>query len=347
LQTLGYLTLRVDDSGEYPVVVGELIGEDDLSTDEVEAVVLSTATSKKAVYSAAKVLPEGMLRIPMEIFDAANEKGSYTALFVTDDNSTVLDRALYPQGAGSARVTVTNAGTVTIAGRLADGTAISLSSRLSPDNDMPMYAALYSAKGFISGGLRFDDSALETDAFCESMVWFRPNTRTASTKNLTTLYPDGWPEGITMQVLGSKYVAPAKATLRAPNPPNPNTVLGASVAGVVAPTTNLSVILADGAMPAETLNPGGLSATSALTVYAAPEGVAGANQLKISFVASAGTFSGSFLHPVSKKTVTLSGVAFQKTGQALGSFLYMPVVATDPEGTPQSGSVVIGSESGD
>ncbi|MEY5010420.1 MAG: hypothetical protein RLZZ253_1559 [Verrucomicrobiota bacterium] len=347
LQTIGILTLRLDDSGEHPVIAGQLLSEDDLATDEDETVVLSAATAKKAVYSAARVLPEGMRRIPAEIFDAASEKGNYTALFATDENSTDLDTAAYPHGAGSARLTVSTAGVVTITGKLSDGTAISLSSRLSSDNDLPLYAPLYSMKGFVAGRMQFDDTALDSDAVCESMVWFRPNTRTTTTKNLTALYPDGWPEGIAMQVLASKYIAPAKATVRAPNPPNPNTVLGASVVGVAAPAANLQITLADGMLPDETLNTGALSALNAVTVYTAPEGTIGASQMRVTFVSSSGLFSGSFLHPVSKKTVTFSGAAFQKTGQALGSFLYMPVVATDPEGTPQVGSVVLSSGAGE
>jgi hypothetical protein len=346
LQTIGILTLRLDDSGEYPVVTGQLLSEDNLATEEDETVVLSAVIAKKAVYSAAKVLPEGMLRVPTEILDAASEKGNYTALFATDEKSTDLDTASYPHGAGSARLTVSTAGVVTIIGRLSDGTAISLSSRLSPDNDLPLYSSLYSAKGFVSGSMKFDESAMDSDAVCESMVWFRPNTRTTTTKNLTALYPDGWPEGIAMQVFASKYIAPAKATVRAPNPPNPNTVLGAAVVGVTAPAANLQITLVDGMLPDETLNTGALSALSAVTVYPAPEGTIGASQMKITFVPASGLFSGSFLHPVSKKTVTFSGAAFQKTGQALGSFLYMPVVATDPEGTPQVGSVVLSSGSG-
>ena len=150
-----------------------------------------------------------------------------------------------------------------------------------------------------------------------------------------------------MQVLSSKYVAPAKPTVKAPNPPNPNTVLGAAVVGVSAPAENIRITLADGALPEETLNMAALSATSTVTVYAAPAGTTGAVQLKVAFVSAAGTFSGTFLHPVSKKSVTFSGVAFQKTGQALGAFTYMPVLSADPAviQSPQVGVVVIGTGS--
>jgi hypothetical protein len=43
--------------------------------------------------------------------------------------------------------------------------------------------------------------------------------------------------------------------------------------------------------------------------------------LKLTFVNAAGSLSGSFVHPVTNKTVTIAGVPFQKTNSAGGFFL--------------------------
>ncbi len=342
VQNVGSLSLRLDDSGEYPVMVGELTGEDDLETDEDEGLIVrSSLIAKKAVYSAAKVLPEGSLRIPLGVFDPGSDKGAYTALFVSSEQSADLDRSLYPHGAGYARMSVTTAGVVTLTGKLADGTAVSYSNRLSPENDLPVFLQLYSTKGLISGVMVFDDTAFDSDARCEALAWFRPKTSTAASKPLTTIYGEGWPEGISLSVLASKYVAPARPTAKAPNPPNPNTVLGSGVAGVVAPTTNIEIQLGDGGMNEMVVNGGALSATSAVTVLADPQGGAGASGLKVNFQSTTGALSGSFIHPVSGRAVTFAGMAFQKTGEACGYFMYLPVAGSDPEGTPQSGSVTI------
>jgi len=344
---LGVLTLRMDDTGDYPVLVGEYAAPDD------SGAVYSTLSANKAVYTAAKVIPEGMLAVPASVYDPAGEKGVYTTLFLTSDSSSSLDRTRFPLGAGSSTLTVTTAGVATFVGKLADGTVLSYSNRLSANNQMPIYVPLYNGKGLIAGIVSFDDAQIDSDARCDGMAWFRPVTTPVTA---ATIYKDGWPDGISMDLRASKYVAPTKATKTVPNPLNPNTVLGAEVVGVTAPSMNIQISLADGGIADPTLNNAALTAANLVTVLSAPAGSASANALKLTFTATTGLFTGSFTHPLSKKSLVLSGAVFQKTQQAGGCFQYTPLpaaVTADPTGllspetsTPQVGSVTVSSIAG-
>jgi hypothetical protein len=77
---------------------------------------------------------------------------------------------------------------------------------------------------------------------------------------------------------------------------------------------------------------GGLSSAQKQSAYldlANKLGVAGAGmpggifgEWKIKFAPANGTFSGSFRHPVTRRSVVFEGVVFQKQGNAAGGFVF-------------------------
>jgi hypothetical protein len=77
---------------------------------------------------------------------ATQFEGQYT-LVIPGTN----DSAVGPYGVSYGTVKVSSSGTITLAGSLADGTAISQSSVVSPDGYWPMYVNLYGGKGSLWG----------------------------------------------------------------------------------------------------------------------------------------------------------------------------------------------------
>ena len=317
---LGELVLRVRE-GEPTVLVGELKAPGG-------AVVLAGVEAAKHVYSAAKVLPEGMRRVPETVFNRAYENGRYTALFepVVDEGTDTnggLARGAFPQGVGSARMTVSDSGLVRVAGRLADGAAVSYANRLSPTLGWPVYVPLYKGRGYVTGRVQFDAAAADSDAACEAMEWVRP-------AGLPAPYAAGWPEGIAVGFAASKYAAPARPTAAAPSPANPYTVFGPALPVNAAPDfATLTVSISGGGLEGGAVQSATVTRSNVLKLAGAVSGGSPFAGFQWTFSPGDGGFGGAFLHPVTGKKVSFSGVTFQKTRRAVGSFVYLP---TPPEG---------------
>jgi len=127
----------------------------------------------------------------------------------------------YPAGDGFVTFKVQANGLVTMAGRLADDTAVTFSGSLSQANHWPIYQSLYSNKGCIAADAALDDTQTDSDATALNMLWFRPYQE-------SQWYPYGWNEGIYIDMLASKYTPPPAALftgLGAVNPTTGNTNL--------------------------------------------------------------------------------------------------------------------------
>jgi hypothetical protein len=165
------------------------------------------------------------------------------------------------------------------------------------------------------------------------LKWIKPTD--ASWK---TAYVAGWPTGIDVNLLASRYVAPKAPTTAAPNPANPGTVLGPTVLPVTgSPTPNVQIVLQDGGLVPAKTNDGRLSQNGSLVALAMPSG--GAADLTLSFSSASGIFSGSFTHPLTHKKTPFKGAALQKAAMAGGYFLNVPV-AGSPD-SPSSGGVYV------
>jgi hypothetical protein len=312
---LGSLLLRAQETGELPRLAGELVSG---------TATFGTVSAEKFVYSAARVLPAGMQRVPVEILDPASENGRYTALFeprVDDalETNGGLERTQFPQSSGYAKVMVASSGVVSLAGRLADGTPVSYSNRLSPNRAVPVHVPLYAGRGFLAGTPVFDASQLATDLAGAQMRWVRPS-------GLAAPFEAGWEDGITVDLVGSKYVPVTKPTRTVPLPANPYTVFGpevpvtAFVVDAVPDFVGLRVELAGGGLQARTTDEGQLSPGNVFKVTGTP----GAAGLKLVFATADGGFTGSFTHPASNKAQLVAGVVLQKTKRAVGGFVFQP-----------------------
>ena len=98
--------------------------------------------------------------------------GRYTVLFPL--NPALVGQAAYPQGTGYATMVVSNDGTATLAGKLGDGTPLSITSALTNAGQFPLYQVLSSGTGaYIAGVITFGNVASVSDA-AGTLHWVKP-----------------------------------------------------------------------------------------------------------------------------------------------------------------------------
>ncbi len=314
---LGAASFRVRDTSPADVV-------GDFSIPESQTP-LANIRAEKHVYSDAKVLPEGMVRIPESVMSSARENGSYTALFDSQEQGMAASGALtahpFPKASGWSRIKVSPAGLVTLVGKLADGVPVSYSNRLSPSQELPLFVSLYGGAGFISGTVVFDDSQAQSDASSEALDWVRPMGGKGP-------YINGWPEGIRVGFSASKYTAPVKSVASKPLPLNPYTVFGSlapvnTVPGDSLPSAAIvKIVLGGGGLSNEGSRTASVDLNNRLRLVGSDSGDNLFKSWVVKFSALTGGFSGSFIHPTTNKRVLFDGIVFQKTGDAIGGFVY-------------------------
>jgi hypothetical protein len=129
----------------------------------------------------------------------------FTVLIPPDPNAG-------PSGYGAGAVSVLSGGSLTFAGRLADGTAFSTSGWISNAGTWVLYLPLYSNAGRLTGAINFQQIAGVSD-LSGSMTWVKPTTTKAA----------GFTAASTL--IGSVYTAQRPA-LDFPNPPTAAFTLG-------------------------------------------------------------------------------------------------------------------------
>jgi len=172
-------------------------------------------SADRAEYSASNPLASGY---------AGVKSKPYTVVFPhRTSQGPAFTSADYPQGDGYATGTVSTAGIVTLSGKLADNTSITVSAPLSKDLEWPLFAQLYSLKGSLAGMVKLNEAEADSDmaSTAPGLLWFRPYLP-------GQWYPYGWTEGVRVDLIGAKYT-PAPATvfadLGAANPATGNTDL--------------------------------------------------------------------------------------------------------------------------
>ena len=196
-----------------------------------------------------------------------------------------------PQGDGFGAVNVSQGGTVTLMGRLADGTAISQSAPLSMNGEWPLYIPLYSGKGSLLGWINFASRAAQGDQPADDLhgqlSWIKP-------ANGSRYYPAGFSDGAVMAA-GQRYTPPTRG--------------------------QRIIEVADGLV---TFGGGALTAPFANTVTISTANKVqdtSANRLSMSFTTSSGLFSGSVAVPGTKHSFLFNGVVLQGRDVGLGYFL--------------------------
>ena len=230
---------------------------------------------------------DGKTKIVSSDFILAN-KGKFTVVIPSE-----TDSASIPQGDGIGLVTVTAKGAAKFAGTLADGTKFTATSALSEANKVAVYALLYSKKGSFAGAFTLDTAQANSDLSGSDFLWIRP----AQTN--VKHYLAGWPAGTKVDVLGAKYVVPAKTA---------NT----SVFPSLNQTGGATLTFADGKING--------TIAKDVTISTANKVTTSDKTFKLSVNSSTGGLSGDFAHTDSTKTKYV-GVIFQK-GATKGGYGY-------------------------
>lgn len=119
--------------------------------------------------------------------------GTYNSLLTQSGQSGNLS---YPQGEGYSILKVTNTGTCTWTGLLADGSAITGGTTLGSEGDVPFHLMLYANKGSIQGWTRVGSSR---HTVAEPLTWKKtPTTALRS-------YRNGFPTTLNVNLDGSLY----------------------------------------------------------------------------------------------------------------------------------------------
>lgn len=218
----------------------------------------------------------------------------------------------YPQGYGIGTLTVTKAGLVKLAGKLADGTTLSASGPLTLDDTdaninlhqrpiVSLFAPLYAKKGFVTTKLKFDSTNSECDfqpANDGAVLWLRPAQPTSH------FYPDGWPEVIKTNILGARYTpGTTHSSLKLPN-------------GVTLPDPdangNATLTLSDGHLISPLTKTANVALNDKVTKVPADD-----SSFTLAIKRSSGAFSGKFNHP-DQNGLPFQGILFQKGTSAGG-----------------------------
>jgi hypothetical protein len=237
-----------------------------------------------------------------------NFTGRYTFALPGGDNLQPLaeaDTNSVPGGDGSGTMTIDTKGTVKLTGNLGDGTVLSASGGLSYEELWPIYVSLQQGKGILLGWGRMTPhpTLANRTVLTGPVRWLKSPTLPTIEK----FYPNGF--ALNAQLTGAQYVAPAR------NQPWVNWTNGIFHAA----GGNLD-------QPLEYA----VQFQNNKTVI-----VANTNNVTLSVSASTGSVSGSFKHPVLKKTVILKGALLQwpEGGYQVGGWF---------RGTNQSGHVYLG-----
>lgn len=150
---------------------------------------LSVADEDRLVGTVATADWEAEASLARAVFSAQEPcplAGTYTVILPPDEAN-----ADAPFGYGFLTTTIAANGNFTAAGRLADGTAVTVSATTSGDGNIPLYASLYADKGSLLGWLNVIDERV-----AGVVSWIKPATKSGS-------YREGFT--LTIECLGGLY----------------------------------------------------------------------------------------------------------------------------------------------
>ena len=183
-----------------------------------------------------------------------------------------------PAGDGFGTVKVNSSGQVSFVGTLADGAKVSQSATVSGSGYWPLYLPLYSGNGSLMSWVAFASNT--NSDLAGRLIWLKQAVSTSK------YYPAGFTNEC--EAFGSVY----RSTYPVLNLPNASlTFCGGGLASDI---------------------------TNSITIGSRNQVGTPGKQLKLSFSASTGTFSGTFLDPASNRSLPFSGAVFQKLNAGYG-----------------------------
>ena len=219
----------------------------------------------------------------------------------------------FPQGHSVGTMKTSRAGSVSLAGTLADGSKITASSALSADLRLPLFVSLERGAGSLNGWLTVDHELPDTDVAGQMLHWFKP------ARSAATHHPFGWPEGLTLSFSGARFSSPAGESVL----PDLSDVIGA----------NARLDFTDGGLKKSLTKE--LSVSIKNQVRLLPAAGAGYT-LKLS--AKTGVFSGKVTLP-DGSAPAYTGVILQKGVHRQGYGHFLSVAAPAVSDSGQSGAV--------
>ncbi len=303
-----------------------------LAATVTAAAEVSSGIAKPSRYSATAPATASLL-------NRAGKQGYFTVSLPSRIQATEMAASTYPQGAGWFTITLEKAGTLKLAGVLADGTSITASSALVAGDNAPIFVqnttpgASSSVKGgSFLGTLVFDTARTQSDVTGTGMMWFRPaveqKTGTSAADLATQLYTGGWPAGILVSASGARYDSnmPAQTALGLPTTSEPT-------------ISNATLFFRDGLLPP----PGTLDlkhfniTANKVTVLLLP-----GKPLTLTLTSATGFFKGTFppgWTQAAKTQPVFQGVIVQKGIQASGRGFFLSNRLNDLN--PESGRVTL------
>jgi|GEM_PF-547730 len=279
-----------------------------LATNSAGDSTLANFTARNAPYSKTNHVPPAFLNYPT--------RGNYTVVFPGLEPTGEWPANAFPQGDGLATLTLSDTGSITLAGYLADGTSFSASSRLRVDDSTPIFAQLYRKRGAIAGELAFAPASANSDVSGSNLTWLRPLQPRAR------YFPGGWPAGRVLAPVGAKYATPLSLDFSQ---------------GDARPTAgNASLVFTGGLLPSPLVRPISIDPRTGAVKSVPP----GTTAYKLSFVASKGMFSGTFVRP-DGATNSYRGILLNKGAQHAGFGYFLTLPPAVYGGTGESGAVTI------
>lgn len=153
----------------------------------------------KAPYNRTNPVPAGLLNQPVL---GTQTRGVYNVAFPSKAQVSPVLPTLFPQGDGYCQVVLKNTGALSLSGYLADGGKYTGTGLLRADHTVALHSSLYGGKGAFGGDLTFLDQP-NSEIHGTDCLWIRPAIPASR------IYKPGWPEGIRIDPLGTKFAPPA------------------------------------------------------------------------------------------------------------------------------------------
>jgi hypothetical protein len=319
--------------------------------DTLTGTILNTST----ISDGAATVPFTGWRNPWSKLNPATAMAGYYTTKV-DLVSTTLTSAQAPLGAGYLSFTVSaTTGGLTLAGKLSDGSSISMATFAGPAGQMLMFRTLYgtTTRGSLQGSLGIAAEANPlNNTVAGPMTWTRP----ANTASSNRLYRSGFPAPglLDVTLTGARYVAPPART-------KANPLAEPRVMGLTDLSNQIEVLLTKAGVETALPLQADVKATVALTNKVAfnLDKLVNTRAMSLTFVASKGSFTGkatlrennpvlaAAVPPVLSavtRTVTFQGLLVGGEGHGYFILNQLPAVGAIPAQTtsnsPQEGGRV-------
>ncbi|GAA5149458.1 hypothetical protein GCM10023213_47190 [Prosthecobacter algae] len=277
---------------------------------------VSNFVADRAHYSAKS-------KVPTALVSGASQRFNLTFPAVPQGALTAAD---YPPGTGIGSMILSSSGSVKFAGTLADNTPFIASAALSAYHQAPLFVSLYANKGHLAGPVTLVPvSNPGYDTFGVNYLWNRP----AQLPNKMQWYPDGWPGGINLDMVGARYSVPAASE-------NTSVIPELGPIDLTNSIGNATLTFMDGLLAAPLMFPVNISPKNVVTPLPLKT-----KNFSMKLVPATGEISGSFLH-TDGKLPAYKATTLQKAGDYQGTFGYFLSAPTKPiNGMGQGGAVML------